>query len=334
MKDTLDFIVIGAQKAGTTSLFEYLKRHPELSLPAGKEIPFFSDEQAQRRGWDDYMRKAFAFADPNSKWGTATPQYMVGGLLEHPNPGPDGDTYDERTIPLRIHERAPDARVIAILRDPVDRARSHHRMTSMEGLEKRRFDVAIDELLRPEALEVARREPRETTGYVAWGEYGRILSGYFDVLPSEQILVLFTEELEKTPELLLRRIFKFLEVQEEFIPENLGTKYRAGGAERRFSWLGTYSLLNPLAIQRALTRNKATKGLWHALPEPRRRQIDRVFAHIVYRLDLWNQRTQTDTGVPEGVTVERLRAHFAEDEDRLAGLLGSAPPWRTAAGAT
>ena len=86
VKNTLDFIVIGAQKAGTTSLFEYLRGHPELSLPPDKEAPFFSSEEARRRGFEDYMRKAFAFADPSSKWGTVTPQYMVGGLLEHPNP--------------------------------------------------------------------------------------------------------------------------------------------------------------------------------------------------------------------------------------------------------
>jgi hypothetical protein len=329
MKETLDFVIVGAQKAGTTSLFEYLRRHPELSLPAGKEMPFFSDEDARGRGWDDYLRKAFAFAGPESKWGTATPQYMLGGLLDQPNPSSSGEVYGERTVPLRIHERAPAARLIAILRDPVERARSHHRMAAMEGIETRRFGEAIDELLRPEALEAARRQPSETTGYVVWGEYGRILEGYFDVFPREQILVLFTEELEHAPELLLRRIFEFLGVQSDFRPDNLGTKYRVGGAERRFSWLGTYSFLSPFAVQRALTRNTATRGLWHALPESRRRQIDRVFGRFVYRLDLWNRRADIEPVDPDGATFERLREHFAQDDRRLAALIGASPPWRT-----
>src|ERR1035438_1302883 len=101
MKETLDFVIVGAQKAGTTSLFEYLRRHPELSLPAGKEMPFFSDEDARGRGWDDYLRKAFAFAGPESKWGTATPQYMLGGLLDQPNPSSRSEEHTSELQSLR-----------------------------------------------------------------------------------------------------------------------------------------------------------------------------------------------------------------------------------------
>jgi hypothetical protein len=327
MKESLDFIVIGAQKAGTTSLFEYLRRHPQISMPVGKEMPFFSDAQARGRGWEGYAQRAFGAADPGTRWGTATPQYMVGGLLDEPNPTRDGERHDERTVPLRIRAHSPEARLIAILRDPAERARSHHRMSFMEGIERRPFDRAIAELLQEDALAQARREPRETTGYVAWGEYGRILAGYFEVFDAEQILVLFTEELERDPRTVLRRIFAFLEVEEEFVPDNLGMKYRVGGAQRRLSWLGTYSSLSPLALQRAASRNPATRGLWHALPERRRRQIDRAFGHVVYRLDLWNRRTETDTAEPDGATLERLRAHFERDGERLTELLGTAPPW-------
>jgi Sulfotransferase domain len=331
MKETLDFIIIGAQKAGTTSLFEHLRRHPELSLPDGKEVPFFSDEEVRRRGWGTYMRRAFAFADPSAKWGTATPQYMFGGLLDQPNPSVEGYRHDERTVPLRIREQLPDARLIAILRDPVERARSHHRMMSMEGLEQRPFDEAIRQLLRPEALDAARREPRETSGYVAWGEYGRILAGYFEVFSGEQMLVLFTDELDNVPEMLLRRVFEFLGVRDDFMPDDLGTKYRLGGAERRVSWLGNYSILNPLAFQRALTRSRAAKSLWHAMPESRRRQVDSVFGRLVYRLDLWNRRTDSETADPDSETLELLRTHFAKELELLARLIGKAPPWQSTA---
>jgi hypothetical protein len=331
MKQTLDFIVIGAQKAGTTSLFEYLRRHPELSMPDGKEVPYFNNEEARSRGWETYMRRAFAFADPSAKWGTATPQYMFGGLLDQPNPTAAGERHDESTIPSRIRERAPDVRLIAILRDPVERARSHHRMMLLEGLEQRPFDEAIRQLLGPEVAEAARREPRETSGYVAWGEYGRILAGYFEVFPSEQIQVLFTEDLDGAPESLLRRVFEFLGVRADFVPDNLGTKYRVGGAQRRLSWLGNYSTLNPLALQRGLTRNSTAKALWHALPESRRRQADSVFGRLVYRLDLWNRRTDSETVDPDSATLELLREHFAEDHDLLTRLIGKAPPWRNTA---
>lgn len=327
MKDTLDFIVIGAQKAGTTSLFEYLRRHPQLSLPDGKELPFFNDEQARGRGWDLYLRKAFPLADPDTCWGTATPQYMAGGLIDRPNPGPDGERYDERTIPTRIRELLPDVRLIAILRDPVERARSHHRMLAMEGLDQRSFEQAVQDLLRPEALDQARREPRETSGYVVWGEYGRILEGFYDVFGEEQLLVLFTEDLECDPESLLRRVFEFLGVRNDYVPENLGTQYRVGGGRRRIPWLGTYSLLNPLALQRTLTRNRLSRRLWRALPGWTRRWVDRVFGRLVYRLDLWNRHADDDSAEPDEATVRRLREHFEQDGRQLESLLGSPPPW-------
>ncbi|HEX5852149.1 MAG TPA: sulfotransferase [Solirubrobacteraceae bacterium] len=328
MKDALDFIIIGAQKAGTTSLFEYLRQHPELSFPSGKESPFFSHEAIYERGWEDYIRKALGLADPGDKWGTATPQYMAGGLWEQPNPLAGEGGYDERTVPLRIHERLPDVRLIAILRDPVERARSQHRMALMNEIERRPFGQAIDELLRPSSLEGARREPRELTGYVAWGEYGRILAGYFDVFPSEQILVLFTDDLERDPEHLLRRIYEFVGVRADFIPDNIGSRYRVGGTERRVSWLGVHSRLNPWTMQRALTGSSTAKGLWHSLPEPGRRQIDRVFGRVSYRMDLWNRRTEADSSDADRATLERLRAHYEPDAQELAALLGTDPPWQ------
>ncbi len=336
MKQTLDFVVIGAQKAGTTSLFEYLRRHPQLSLPEGKELPFFNDEEAMARGWQSYLRKAFALADPQTRWGTATPQYMAGGLIDRPNPGPDGERYDERTIPSRMREQMPDVRLIAILRDPVERARSHHRMVAMEGLEQRSFAQAVRELLCPEALELARSEPRETTGYVAWGEYGRILEGFYEVFGEEQLLVLFTDDLEQDPRSLLARVFEFLGVDAEFVPENLGAQYRVGGERRRISWLGTYSRLNPLALQRMLTRNPVSRRVWRALPDPARRRVDHLFGRLVYRLDLWNRRSgnrRTHVAVSESddATLQRLREHFEHDGQRLERLLGSPPPWLSVA---
>ena len=86
-----------------------------------------------------------ALADPRRKWGTVTPHYMVGGKYQSSdNPNTGNRTSDgERTVPLRIHECLPDVRLIAILRDLVERARSHHKMTSMMGLDSCSFDTAI-----------------------------------------------------------------------------------------------------------------------------------------------------------------------------------------------
>lgn len=80
-KSRLDFLVIGAQKAGTTSLFEYLRQHPAIYMPPGKEVPYFSDDAMVDRGWDAYLTQTFAYADPALAWGTASPQYMAGAVL-------------------------------------------------------------------------------------------------------------------------------------------------------------------------------------------------------------------------------------------------------------
>jgi hypothetical protein len=337
MKNTLDFIVIGAQKAGTTSLFEYLKRNPELSLPVDKEAPYFSHDKVYARGWEDYMTKTFALADPLRKWGTVTPQYMVGGVYDAATiQSPESSAYDERTVPLRIRERLPEVRLIAILRDPVERAFSHHRMAVMNGFDRRSFDEAIKDLLRPQTLERSRRNPQLSTGYVTWGEYGRILSGYFDVFPREQILVLFTDELACSPERFLRRVHEFLDVKSDFMPDNLGTRYRVGRTERRFSWLSPSEGSWPGphgTVKRALAHNPGTQAIWRSLPEPGRQRIKRGLARVLYRLDLWNQRQGATKDDPEPSTVARLGEHFAKDADELAALLVESPPWQMSAGA-
>lgn len=339
-KEILDFIIIGAQKAGTTSLFAHLSRHPEISLPAGKEVPYFSHDSVYERGWTPYIRRLAghaAFADRASKWGTVTPQYMVGGVYQ-----PGGDVaarnYDERTLPSRIHECLPNVRLIAILRDPVERALSHHRMLVMRGIERRSFDNAIGELLRPDALERARKCPRERTGYVAWGEYGRILAGYLDVFPREQLLVVFTEELERSPAQLLSRIQEFIGVRADFEAEDLGARYQAGVIERGFSWtspsswMSPSSPLSPQGMGRALSRNSAARAVWHVIPEDRQGRLGRPYQRIARRAALRNRRSDPNdvraNAEPTPATLTRLREHFAQDRGQLAALLGVTPPWQ------
>ena len=327
MKDTLEFIVIGAMKSGTTSIFEHLRQHPSIAIPPGKEIPFFSHEDMYRRGWHDYVEKSFFQMDPGRKWGTVTGQYMVGGLWETPHSGADGHDYGERSVPLRIREQLPEVRLIAVLRDPVARAQSYHKMALLNGWDHRTFEEAIDELLRPDALDDARRVPRETTGYVAWGEYGRILGGYFDVFPREQLIVLFTAELEADPEAFLRRVFDFIGVDSEFVPEDLGVRYRVGSTKQRFRALGFQSPLNPWSVQRAVTSNRAARSLWHGLPHSARRRVDRAYTRAAYEIDLWNRSSQQDTGAADQGTLERLRAHYESDARELTALIGREPPW-------
>jgi hypothetical protein len=337
-KDVLDFIVIGAQKAGTTSLFRYLSQHPEIAMPAGKEVPFFCWDAGYARGFSTYLSsltREMAVPDPARKWGTATPHYMSGGVYQRPGESAAKNGYDERTVPLRIHECLPSVRLIAILRDPVERALSGHREAVMKGHDRRSFDDAVVELLRPEALERARQHPQHTgTGYIVWGEYGRILTGYFDVFPREQVLVVFTDELERAPTQLLSRIQAFIGVSPDFVPDNLGEKFNSGAAVRPFSWsrpsswLTPYSPFSPQAVQLALRHNSAVRTVWDVVPEDGQQRLKRRYQRLARRVVRRNLQDSGDQVSP--ATLALLREHYAEDSAQLGALLGVRPPWSLA----
>jgi hypothetical protein len=318
-KQVLDFIVIGAQKSGTTTLFEYLVKHPQLSLPADKEAPFFNQETKYGGDWERYLLTEFGSADPASVWGTVTPQYMYGT-------SGGGRIADVRTTPRRISERLPDVKLVAILRDPVQRARSHHAMALLEDWETRSFDEAVRHLLEPDVLERSRRQVQERTSYIVFGEYGRILQGYLEVFSREQLLVLFTSDLNTDPQTTMKSLFEFIGVDSEFVPDNLGKHYHQSGAAPRMRWLDLYRW------QTAASSAPMIRGVWHGLPEPTRRRIDSRYRQMDYRVRLWNRRGwrrrgDVHRGVPEQETNEMLAEHFKADAALLGELLGVPPPW-------
>jgi hypothetical protein len=342
-KEILDFIVVGAQKAGTTSLFEYLKHHPEIYLPDGKEVPYFSNDTAYKRGWRSYMENLARddqgeAADPARKWGTVTPHYMVGGVYESTSDLAGSAGYDERTVPSRMYECLPDARLIAILRDPVNRAVSHHRMAVTTGRETRSFDEAIDQLLHADALDSSRTRPREITGYIAWGEYRRILAGYFDIFPREQILVVFTDELERDPAQVVSRIQEFIGVRADFEAENLGARYRVGTIEQGFawrspsSWMSPSSPLSPQGMQRSLARSSAAQAVWHAIPRSAQHRLGLLYVRNARRAARRNRRSAPNesraNAEPSPATLARLREHYEREGAQLTELLGVAPSWQ------
>ena len=338
MKETLDFLVIGAQKSATTTLFEHLRRHPEVALPVAKEAPFFSHDETYLRGWRVYMEELTGegpMTDPGKAWGTVTPQYMMGGVLK-PVRGADANVYDERTVPRRIREQLPDVRLVAILRDPVERAISHHAMQLRRGGERRSFDEAVEQLLRPEELRSARAAPDDVNGYITRGEYGRILGAYLDVFARERLLILFTEDLERAPLELLGRLYRFIGVGEDFVPENAEGRYFVAKSEpifdwrRPYTWLSPSSPVSPQGLQRGVRAVPGAQALWRALPFEARRRLWRPYWKAAARargLSRRNAEAEPQAqAAPRPETVERLREHFAEDAPRLTAMLGGVPP--------
>jgi len=279
----LDFLVIGAHKAATTSLFHYLRRHPQLFLPPEKEVGFFSNDYWWEQGWDAYAAEFFGQAAAKALWGKVTPQYMA---------------YPQ--VPARIQAVMPEVKLIALLRNPVDRAYSHYRMAVRAQAEKRSFE---------DAMAVSQQNPGDSAGYLALGQYGRILSTYLKHFPHTQLLTLFTEDLEKQRQPVLDAIVRYLGLDAEFTPSNLGKRYHVGGTRQRFSWLvPTAKQVYPVW------------WLWEQLPERHRRVMR-----------FWFQTEAAATSTPSDPMDSSQRRqrveYYRSDVQQLEVLLGRTVPW-------
>jgi hypothetical protein len=194
-----DFLVIGAYKSGSTALHEALRAHPEVFVPAQKGPSFFAFDGVEEpdrplppgtvRRWEAYQA-LFDPAPAGAVRGEVSPEYLA-------NPRAAG----------RIHERVPDARLVAILRNPVERAFSDYLMYVRDGLEPEAdFGRALD------AQEERRRAADPSGYYVETGFYGRQLRPYFEAFPRERIQVHLFEDFAADPAAVLRSLFTFLGV--------------------------------------------------------------------------------------------------------------------------
>ncbi|MGH3018659.1 MAG: sulfotransferase family protein [Gaiellaceae bacterium] len=194
-----DFLVIGAYKSGSTALHEALRAHPQVFVPPQKGPSFFAFdgvEQPDRplppgtvRRWEDYLA-LFDPAPAGSVRGEVSPEYLA-------SPRAAG----------RIRERVPDVRLVAILRNPVERAFSDYLMYVRDGLEPETdFGRALD------AQDERRRAAAPTGYYVETGFYGRQLRPYFEAFPHDRIQVHLFEDFAADPDTVLRSLFAFLAV--------------------------------------------------------------------------------------------------------------------------
>jgi hypothetical protein len=194
-----DFLILGAQKAGTTALYAYLRWHPEITGPSFKEVSFFDRHYAKGERW----YRAHMPVRRRSLVGEASPSYLF-----HP------------LAPERVAGMLPGARLIALLRNPVDRAFSHYQHEVALGREPLSFEDAVDredERMQSE-LERMLRDPSYFSlawwnyTYIARGRYAEQLERWFAAFPREQLLVLFTEELSADTAATYRRVLLFLGV--------------------------------------------------------------------------------------------------------------------------
>ena len=196
------FLIIGAARAGTTSLHAYLMRHPSVGAPTHKELHFF--DLNFDRGLDWY-RRHFPVVVPANRnariTGEASPYYLF-----HPS------------VPARVKETLPEVRLIALVRNPVDRAYSQHQLAQRQGRDELSFEAAI--AAEPSRLkgevERIRSEPGYDSvshrhhSYLARGLYAEQLERWYEHFPNEQLLVLRSEDLFADPPAVVGDVLRFL----------------------------------------------------------------------------------------------------------------------------
>lgn len=185
------FLVIGAQKAGTTALDHYLRQHPDIGMADVKEVHYFDDEAVFAGKPIDHAGYEAHFPGTKRIHGEVTPIYLYWS-----------------TCCERIHHYNPDMKLIAILRDPVDRAYSQWNMEFNRGDEHRDFRTAVEGEL--ERIDDAPEEQHRVFSYLDRGFYSRQIERFLQAFARDQLLFIKYEQLRGDPFSALHRIFDHL----------------------------------------------------------------------------------------------------------------------------
>jgi hypothetical protein len=227
-----NLIVIGAQKAGSGSLYTYLEANPATAAAFNREVHYFDLNFHRDLRWyrahfptQDELDRIRERAGGHAVTYEKSPYYMA-----HP------------LVPFRIRGLLPGVKLIALLRNPVDRAASHHNHETARRFETRDLAEALDRELERGDIDHARMlsEPlyqsfdHQHLGYLARGRYAEQLETWFSVFPRDQMLILDSANLFRDPPAAMSRICEFLELPTQVLEhyETVGGRsYRRMDAE-------------------------------------------------------------------------------------------------------
>ena len=188
---TLSFLIIGAEKSGTTWLYDRLRRHPDVFMPEVKEVHYFNQRNSNHQLRRNYEKHDFEWYENHfrerageSAVGEATPMYLC----------------DEQA-PERIRTHLPNVRLIVSLRHPTDRAYSHYWMARGKKHTEYSFRRVVEQ-----------KVPK----FIQRGRYGEQLERYLDRFERSQLQIVVHEELFEEPVRHLNELCAFLEVEDAF----------------------------------------------------------------------------------------------------------------------
>jgi hypothetical protein len=273
-----NYVGIGAQKCASTWLHRILESHPQVSAPNVKELDFFSYRFDHGYQW---YERWFAHAAAGTRArGEVSPSY-----------------FHEPAVPARVAQYAPDARILLTLRDPVERALSNHRhevrMGHLSG------DLTFEAGLANNPM------------YVEQGLYATHLRRWLGHFPAEQLHVVLVDDLLRDPLAVSRAVYRFLGIDEEFVPPGLVERYNKSFVARSRVLAGVKDAAY------GATRWPGLRWAWNAATGLGLRSLYRGVNQLP---------SQEVIPLPQPETIERLRDRFAPEVQELEQLLGRPLP--------
>lgn len=198
-----NFLVIGAMKAGTTSLYHYLRDHPQVFMPETKELNFFNPRRNWRRGVPWYERQFGEATHDVIAIGEASTSYTKFPWVEG--------------VPDRIESVLQEVRFIYLVRDPIERMQSHYLHNVITGQERRPIEEAFQR--NPLYLNVSR--------------YGLQIEQYVPRFSRDRFMVLDSRDLRHDRVATLGRVFAFLGVDDAWISPEIEREYLRSTDRRR-----------------------------------------------------------------------------------------------------
>lgn len=289
-----DFIIIGAAKSATTTLYQYLCRHPEVYMSTPKEPDFFSLDTNYAKGLDWY-ESLFTDAKANQICGEASTTYSR--LQRHP-----------KTV-YRLVKYLPEVKLIYMMRHPVDRAYSFYVYRFKGSQRNADFLKSRNEFIEAKTFEQAIKEQSE---FIDSSYYLYQIKKYLEVYPKDNLLCLLMEDLVNYPEKTLNQIYNFIGVNPDVDLTTEGEIFANKGSEQREGFVRE-SLMSP--IKKVPGMNLISKLLPQEAKDAAYQTIKKI------RYNKWKeQQYQPPPMLPE--TREMLLAQFREPNQKLAEFLG------------
>ncbi len=243
-----DIYIVGTQKSGTTTLYDWIAQHPEIySHPLAKDYPYFSNDITYRDGSKLFL------------------SFTNGNEDKHLVLGGEANAMYASLGPFRMSKMIPNAKLIVILRNPVERAYSAYCYAVERLMENRSLKQAFEEEL--DGLEYEKNDALQRD-YLSHGHYSHQLKTLYQFFDKSNVKIVIFEELKNEPLMIIKDIFQFIGVSEDFLP-NLEVKNKTMGGNR-FSFFTKIVQVQPSSkIIRKLVRMTST----HSLRTRIRRQI-------------------------------------------------------------